>query len=78
MARPAGLEPATLGLEGPMSDRLYQEGYIEAVDLPLAGPVEPQFSGIFGHFLGYQRPRVITDPHNDPRLHRPRVATLDR
>ena len=39
-----------------MSDRLYQDGYIEAVDLLLAGPVGPQFSGIFGHFLGYQRP----------------------
>ena len=24
LARPAGFEPATLGLEGPVSDRLYQ------------------------------------------------------
>ena len=30
MVRPAGLEPATLGLEGPMSDRLYQDGYCGA------------------------------------------------
>ena len=28
LARPAGFEPATLGLEGPVSDRLYQDGYI--------------------------------------------------
>ena len=61
-----------------MSDRLYQGGYISTVRLPLAWPIEPQFSGMFWYFFGYQRPRVITDPHNDPRLHRPRVATLDR
>jgi hypothetical protein len=28
MARPAGLEPATPGLEALPSDRLYQDGYI--------------------------------------------------
>ena len=28
MARPPGFKPGTLGLEGPMSDRLYQDGYI--------------------------------------------------
>ena len=28
LARPAGLEPATLGLEGPMSDRLYEDDYM--------------------------------------------------
>ena len=39
VARPAGFEPATLGLEGPMSDRLYQDSYILA---PVQGPGMPE------------------------------------
>ena len=50
MARPAGFEPATLGLEGPMSDRLYQDGYIQALFHNSKWPESGQIQHIFPRF----------------------------
>ena len=48
MARPAGFEPATLGLEGPVSDRLSMDGYqprrLEGLDLANSRRFLPHFA----------------------------------
>ena len=48
MARPAGFEPATLGLEGPVSDRLSMDGYhprrLDGLDLANSRRFLPHFA----------------------------------
>ena len=48
LARPAGFEPATLGLEGPVSDRLSIDGYhprrLDGLDLANSRRFLPHFA----------------------------------
>ena len=62
MARPAGLEPATLGLEGPVSDRLSIDDYhprrLDGLDLANSRRFLPRFAvSIASH--------AITDRRDD-------------
>jgi len=60
MVRPAGFEPATLGLEGPMSDRLFQDGYIRA----LLSISDGQDSGLNPKIRAISDANPITDLRN--------------
>ena len=50
MTRFGGFDPAILGLEGPMSDRLYQDGYIRALFRRSRWPESCQIQHIYPRF----------------------------
>ena len=62
LARPAGFEPATLGLEGPVSDRLSIDGY-HPTSLRWSGSRE--FTPILATFRRFIASHAITDRRDD-------------
>ena len=70
MVRPAGFEPATLGLEGPVSDRLSIDGYhprrLDGLDLANSRRFLPHFAVSSPHVLRLVRtnvPEIMGDLH---------------